>query len=70
MKLPALPWVNIAHEELNPIAWNHSKNLCDPIDGETIQKDAVHELDVCVLAEFLLQFRQTILVEAFDEYDA
>ena len=62
-----MSWVYVANEKLNTILRKDSENLRDFIDREPIKKNAIHKLDVCVSAEFVLQFWQAVLVEAFDE---
>jgi hypothetical protein len=43
-----------------------AKDFRDAIDGEAVEEDAVHELDVGVFAQLALELGETVLVEVLD----
>ena len=62
--------MDVPDEKLDAVLLGHTENFCDFLNRESVQKDSIHELNVRVLPKPLLQLRETVLVETFDEDDA
>ena len=46
--------VNVTHQQLDAVLGDDSEDGGNLVDGESVEKDAVYKLDVCVLAKLVL----------------
>lgn len=63
----SLSRMNVSYKELDTVLENDTKYFGYFVDGEPIQKYAIHKLDVGVLPKLALKLRNTVFIEALDQ---